>query len=71
MLLHLHEVSGPVSKNGYQCIGLRYLDEHNSGLTGENTDGPETFVFNKTGAHRNRHKCLYSPCNSLDPLCRI
>lgn len=67
-----YKVSEPVSRNGYQCIGLQYLDEHNSRLTSENADGLETFIFNKTGDHHNRHKCCsYSPRNSLDHLCMI
>lgn len=60
LLFFPHKVSEPVSRNGYHCIGLPYLDEHNGRLTTVNADGLETFViqilpgickliFNKTG----------------------
>lgn len=40
----LHKVSEVVRRNGYHCLGLQYLDEHNGRLTNMNADGLETVL---------------------------
>jgi len=43
-LFPLHKVPGAVSRNGYHCIGLQYLDEHNGRPTNLDADGLETVL---------------------------